>query len=212
MSKIIKTIKNLYSEVESIEGKDLIKTMNEDFGIDTIDIALALAEMKETGVITLEGNGASVQDKRIVFNKGVTVKETPKVKVTSTPAKTKRVKSQYGFDIQVDRNGRSYKRQRSEFDGPKIQLPEKYEAMKTEFQRFSQQLREQIVEFNGAGEYAIAILNENPELSKYEDRNGNVYHRWNAENVIPIMDKYWPNVELLLQEEKAQAQGENDGD
>lgn len=216
MNKVTNTIKNLYSDVESISGEELISTINNDFGVELMDIAQALANMKATGEITLEGNGLGIKDKTIVFNREVITEISTPTSPTTLGVPAQPVKSSpkvnFGFDIQVDRNGRSYKRKRTAFDGPKIELPEKYEQMKSYFQKYSLELREQIVEFNGAGEYAIAILNEDPALAKFEDRNGNIYHRWNAENVIPVMEKYWANVQLLIQEDKVREAEEGEGE
>ena len=58
---------------------------------------------------------------------------------------------------------------------------------------------ETIEEFNGAGKYAIAILNTDPALEEFEDRNGNIYIRWNGQHIVETMDKYWPEV-LALKE------------
>ena len=181
-----------------MEGARLLEVMTEE-GVRPALVARAIRAMVDQGSVELQGDG-SITNSEVIFIKEFEAPKTITVEpVEETNPAPKDKRYPFGFDIQQDyRTGRSYKRARTSFDGPKFELPPEYQALKALYKKFSLELIQAIPEFNGAGQYAIAILNEDTDLEQFEDKNGNVYYRWNSEKVMEIMDKYLPDLEAIM--------------
>lgn len=204
INQVIEQISGHLAVENEIEGVELLQQMTEE-GIKPSLVAQGVLRMKKAGAVELQGEGLSLTKNKIVFVKEYEAPAPEISLVKTTPTATeggRKEKVDYGYDIQVNYwTKKSYKRKRTAFDGFKIELPPEYQDLKSKYQEFSSVLTEKIPEFNGAGEYAIAILNENPELAKFENKDGNVFYRWNSENVKEIMDKYYPVLESVMKEE-----------
>ena len=179
-----------------VEGTDLLKEMGEE-GIKPSLVAQAVLKMRKAGAIKLEGEGLSLSRNKVVFIKEY---EAPAPVVqeikTPSPSPTSTKGGKFGTTTMTRRDGSTYEYIRSAWDGPEEQLDELHQSMRGAFIQFSQDLRDEIDEFCGAGGTAITM--KEPE-NKFSNKEGKVFYRWdNPERTQPLMDKLWPTVKAII--------------
>ena len=176
-----------------VEGTDLLKEMGEE-GIKPSLVAQAVLKMRKAGAIKLEGEGLSLSKNKIVFIKEYEA-PAPVVQEVKTPSSSSR-SGKFGTTTMTRRDGSTYEYIRSAWDGPESQLDEIHEQMKGAFVQFSQDLRDEIEEFCGAGGTAITM--KEPQ-NKFANKEGKVFYRWdNPEKTQPLMDRLWPIVKAII--------------
>ena len=198
VEETIQTISGHLLLNNEIEGTDLLKEMGEE-GIKPSLVAQAILKMKKAGAIKLEGEGLSLTKNRVIFVKEyeapapvVQEVKTPSPSVSSTSKGGK-----FGTTTMMRKDGSTYEYFRSAWDGPEAQLDELHEQMRGAFIQFSQDLRDEIEEFCGAGGTAITM--KEPE-NKFSNKEGKVFYRWdNPEKTQPLMDKLWPTVKAMIE-------------